>query len=144
VIPARAGRATGAAVAAVAVLGLGGCSNGHALSLVRKACTHVERSLAFYRASTTATSPAVQQSERAAALAELRQALPLASSAAGENAQWQAFSITLSESSRLPESDLVAALRQQCSDVSDGGRGPATPATTLPPPPTNPEPVGRS
>lgn len=143
-IPAGVARVSGAVVVtALAVLGLSGCSNSHALSLVRQACTHVERSLVLYQASATATSPAVQQSQSAAALAELRKALPLASSAAGENAQWQAFSITLSESSRVPESDLVAALRQQCDDVSTGGRGPATPATTLPPPPTNPEPVGR-
>lgn len=142
--PARVGPVSGAVVAGLAALGLSGCSNGHALSLVRQACTHVERSLALYQASATAASPAAQQSESAAALSELRRALPLASSAAGENAQWQAFSITLSESSRVPLSDLVPALRQQCSDVSNGGQGPATPATTLPPPPTNPEPVGRS
>ena len=143
-IPANAGRAAGVLVAGLWALGLSGCSNAHALSLVRQACTHVERSLALYQASTTAASPAVQQSESAEALAQLRQALPLAASAAGENAQWQAFSATLSESSRVPESYLVVALRQQCTDVSNGGQGPATPATTLPPPPTNPEPVGRS
>lgn len=142
--PAGAGRIFGFAVAGLAALGLSGCSNGHALALVRQACTHVERSLTLYQASTMAPSPSEQQADSAAALAELRQALPLASSAAGENAQWQAFSITLSESSRVPESDLVAALRQQCTDVSNGGQGPATPATTLPPPATNPEPIGRS
>lgn len=139
-----AGRVAGIAVASLAAIGLSGCANAHALALVRQACTHVERSLDLYQRSSRASSPAVQQAEAAAALQELRAALPLAASAAGENAQWQAFSTTLSESSRVPESDLVVALRQQCADVSSGGQGPSTPTTTLPPPPTNPEPVGRS
>jgi hypothetical protein len=144
VIPASATRLAGAALAGVAAVGLSGCSNAHALSLVRQACIHVERSLSLYEQSGRASSPRVQQADAAAALLQLQEALPLAASAAGENAQWQAFSTTLSESSRVPESDLVSALRQQCADVSTGGQGPSTPPTTLPPPPTNPEPIGRS
>jgi D-arabinose 1-dehydrogenase-like Zn-dependent alcohol dehydrogenase len=144
VITAPAGRVAGVAVAGLAALGLSGCSNAHALSLVREACTHVERSLSLYQQSGNAATPSAKQADATAALQQLREALPLAASAAGENAQWQAFSTTLAESSRVPESDLVIALRQQCADVAGGGRGPATPATTLPPPPTNPQPVGRS
>jgi hypothetical protein len=134
-----------AGVAALCVLGaagLGGCANGHALDLVRQACTHVHRSLALYDQSADAASPAAAQADRASALQELRTALPLAATAAGENAEWQAFMTTLSESSRVPESDLVTALGQQCADVSTG-QGPQAPTTTLPPVPTNPEPVGR-
>ena len=143
-IGAPAGRVAGVALAGLAAITLSGCSNAHALSLVRQACTHVERSLVLYQQSGRATSPSAQQADAAAALKQLQLALPLAASAAGENAQWQAFMTTLAESSRVPESDLVIALRQQCADVSSGGQGPATPPTTLPPPPTNPEPVGRS
>ena len=134
----------GVAIAGLAAVMLSGCSNAHALSLVRQACTHVEQSLHLYQQSSSDTSASGQQADAAAALKQLQLALPLAASAAGENAQWQAFMTTLAESSRVPESDLVIALRQQCADVSNGGQGPATPPTTFPPPLTKPEPVGRS
>lgn len=130
------------AVLVAAVLGLEGCANSHALGLVRQACTHVQRSLALYQESTAATSPVVAQADNTAALKQLRAALPLAATAAGENAQWDAFMTTISESSRVPESDLVRALQAQCTEVSSGGAPPTTP-TTLAPVPTNPEPVGR-
>lgn len=140
--PAR--RLAGAAVAcAVGAVALSGCAHGDALSLVRKACGHVDKSLALYRASTVATSPAAAQNDSAAALQQLRDALPLAATAAGEDATWEAFVTTLSESSRIPESDLVIALRQQCADVSSGGQGPVAPPTTAAPVPTKPEPVGQ-
>ena len=134
------------AVAVLAALGAGGlaaCSNSDALTLVRQACGHVQRSIALYRASQTATTPADQQAKANAAFSELRLALPLAATAAGESAQWQAFMITLTQSSRVPESVIVPALEQQCADVRSGGQpvGPPTSSgpTTLP---TNPAPVG--
>lgn len=130
------------AVAVLAAVGLGACANSDALGLVRKACTHVQRSLVLYQESTRAASPAAVQSDNAAALDQLRVALPLAATAAGENSQWDAFMTTLSESSRVPESDLVRALQAQCADVSSGGQEPTT-STTTAPVPTNPEPVGR-
>jgi hypothetical protein len=130
------------AISVLAAIGLQGCANSDALGLVRQACVHVQRSLVLYQQSTTAASPGVAQAEGTGALDQLRAALPLAATAAGENAQWDALETTLSESSRVPESDLVRALQAQCADVASGGQGPTT-STTSAPVPTNPEPVGR-
>ncbi len=127
-----------AAVCVAAALGLGGCANAHALALVRQACTHVDRSLDLYKKSTTDVSPATQQADSTSALIQLRDALPLAATAAGENAQWQAFMTTLSESSRVPEADLVIALTQQCASVAQGGQNNFSPAAAGAPVDTNP------
>lgn len=136
-----------AALAALGATGVAACGTSDALALARQACGHVQRSISLYQAAQSAGSPAAQQQKAAAALAELRQALPLAATAAGESAQWQALMTTLTESSRVPESDLVSALQQQCADASAGGQPVAPPpgtgstaSTTLP---TLPEPVGR-
>ncbi|HMK99070.1 MAG TPA: hypothetical protein VK428_02660 [Acidimicrobiales bacterium] len=99
----------------------------------------MDRSLSLYQASTTTSSSATAQADSAAALQQLRDALPLAATAAGEDAEWQAFMTTLSETSRVPESDLVTALSQQCSSVADGGIGPGSPPTSVAPVPTRPE-----
>lgn len=136
--------ATAAAVVALGTGGLAGCSNSDALALARQACGHVQRSLALYQAAQGSPNPPDQQAKTQAALGELRLALPLAATAAGESPQWQALMTTLTESSRVPESDLVIALQQQCADASGGGQPSAT--TTAPAPvttPTKPEPVGR-
>ena len=58
---------------------------------------------------------------KAEALDQVRLALPLAALAAGEDTSWQALEATLSESSRVPLSNLVTALSAQCS--SPGGDG---------------------
>jgi len=141
------GRSTWAiSFALAAVLGgsVAGCANFDATSLVRQACTHVDRSLTLYRSAGHATSAQAQATLVAAALAELRAALPLAATAAGQSAQWQALTTTLSESSRVPESDLVNALQQQCADVATGtGPAPPSPSNTSSEVPTLPEPVGR-
>lgn len=133
-----------AAVAALCATGTAACGTSDALALARQACGHVQRSISLYQASQSAGTPAARQQQAAAALAELRQALPLAATAAGESAQWQALMTTLTESSRVPESDLVSALQQQCADASAGGQPVVPPggsgATTVP---TLPEPVGR-
>ena len=140
----RAGGAGAAlTVAAVAALGLAGCANGDALSLARRACGHVQRSISLYRTAAADAPGPAQQAAASAALAELRLALPLAATAAGEAPQWQALMTTLSESSRVPESDLVSALQQQCADATTGTQ-PAPPpgvsaSTTTPTIPT----VGR-
>lgn len=107
----------------------GGCSNSAALALARQACGHVHRSLDLYQAAGAAPTQEGQQAGQAAALAQLRLALPLAASAAGQSAQWQALMTTLEESSRVPESLLVKALQQQCADAAAGGQ-PVTPPTT--------------
>ena len=112
---------------------LAGCSNQRGLDLARQACQHVDRSLTLYQESTTAASPSVGGAQRTRALTQLRAALPLAASAAGEANQWQGLMATLAESAHLPESDLVRALRQQCTTAEAGqipDQVPTTPAPT--------------
>ena len=128
------------AVAAAALLGAG-CVGQNALGLVHQACGHVQRSLQLLQASeASGLDPASVQQDRTAALVQLRDALPLAARAAGEDAEWQAFMTTLSESSRVPESDLVEALTQQCAGAGTApqpGTGPPTtpsPASSTPVP----------
>jgi hypothetical protein len=120
--------------AAVALgTGLAGCANDQALTLARKACSHVERSLAIYRNVEQTPGSARAASEQARAVAQLRSALPIAAIAAGEAPQWQALMTTLSESTRVPESALVDALEAQCAATSTNGFvPPASPVTTAP------------
>jgi hypothetical protein len=128
----------GAAVAVTVVLGAGltGCANGAALGLVRQACHHVNLSLALYRASEHTSDPARAAADRTRAEEELQTASPLAAEAAGQAPQWQALMGTLAENSRLPESELVDALQQQCAVVQAGASpGTTLPVTTLPAPP---------
>ena len=76
---------------------------------------------------------------------QLRDAPPPGRQAAGQAGQWQALMATLAESDRLPESDLVHALRAQCAavDSNAGGAptGDASPAPQ-PDPATRPAPIG--
>ncbi|HXQ59411.1 MAG TPA: hypothetical protein VN799_04910 [Acidimicrobiales bacterium] len=115
---------------------LSGCANSAALGLVQQACHHVELSLALYRSSLTQTDPERAAKERLQAQEQLEIASPLASIAAGQASQWQAFMATLAENSRLPEADLVHALQAQCGAVSAGGSSDTNaPNPTLPGPP---------
>ncbi len=98
---------------------LTGCSS-QASSLASQACAHVERGLAMERKASSATG-ARATLLKAEALDQVRAALPLAALAAGEDTSWQALEATLSESSRVPLSNLVTALSDQCS--SPGGDG---------------------
>ena len=61
------------------------------MDLARQACRHVGASLALYQSSLHASSPAVARAEQAQAVGQLRQALPIASTAAGEAGQFQAL-----------------------------------------------------
>ncbi|HEY5025441.1 MAG TPA: hypothetical protein VII76_10740 [Acidimicrobiales bacterium] len=139
----RAGRAA-VAVCTLAVVagGLGGCASHDGNDLARQACQHVEQSLTLYRASLHAPSPAQASTQQAQASSQLRDALPLAATAAGEAGQYQALMATLSESDHLPESLLVHALGAQCGAAdSDGGISP-TPPPTAQTPATRPPPTG--
>lgn len=121
-------RRAAAVLAAVAVgAGLSSCAGGNALALARKACGDVDRSLSAYRSSQQAPDSTQSEAEQALALSQLRAALQIAANAAGENSQWQALMTTLSESTRVPESDLVHALTAQCAVAEGGGQEP--PAT---------------
>jgi len=133
--------ACGAAVGLSLGLGVGlaGCADGAALGLVRQACHDVKLSLALYAASERETNAKVAAEDRTRAVSDLQTASPLAAEAAGEAPQWQALMATLAENSRLPESDLVPALQQQCVVAQTGGTTiPAVPDTTLPTPPGRP------
>ncbi|HLI74581.1 MAG TPA: hypothetical protein VKU86_11940 [Acidimicrobiales bacterium] len=114
---------------------LSGCANQRGLDLARQACVHVDRSLVLYRESTVDPTSAAGGTQRSQALAQLRAALPLAASAAGEANQWQGLMATLAESAHLPESDLVKALTQQCDTANSNGV--PGQGTTIPGPPTS-------
>lgn len=133
--PAQASSAK-AVLAAVVLTGgvLGGCSNPSRGQAVQ-ACRHVQRSLQLYAAAQDDPDPGAAAGQRASAVNQLRQALPLAALAATEDAQWNPLDYTLSESTRVPEANLVSALRQECSvafsspnqpppPVSGPGKGP--------------------
>jgi hypothetical protein len=118
---------------------LAGCASSAAHGLALQACRHVDRSLALYRVSLTDPNPALAARQRAQASAQLQDAQPLATVAAGQAPQWQALMATLAENARLPESDLVVALKAQCAAAENGGALiPNTPNTTLPPPSDGP------
>ncbi len=113
------GARAAALFSAAALLGaVPGCANHNSVALAREACRHVERSLAIYRSAQSAPSPAESARQSAKALQELRIALPIAASAAGQAEQWQGLMATLAESTRVPESELVSALQAQCATAS--------------------------
>jgi hypothetical protein len=113
--------AAGIVAAAALALSLAGCaSNAGGLSLARRACQHVDTSLSIYRTAEEDPASSAFAGEQARANEQLREALPIAASAAGESSQWQALMATLSESTRLPESDLEPALQAQCAATYGG------------------------
>jgi hypothetical protein len=120
------------AILALAI-GLAGCANHNALELARQACGHVDRSLAIYHDAEQSPGSSRAAAEQGQAIAQLRSALPIAAIAAGEAPQWQALMATLSESTRVPESDLVHALEAQCAATSTNGVVPP-PSTAATPP----------
>jgi len=139
----RAARTSVAACSvAVVACSLAGCANRDGTNLARQACGHVERSISLYQSSLHAASPAEATAEQSQAMAQLRDALPIAATAAGEAGQYQALMATLAESDDLPESLLVHALGEQCAAAdSTGGLIPTTPPTVQTPP-TRPPPTG--
>ncbi len=122
--------------------GLSGCAGHDGAALASQACGHVERSLTLYKASLHAASPAAATAQQAQAVTQLRDALPIASTAAGEAGQYQALMATLAESDHLPESLLVHALSAQCSPSQSGDDIPSTPPPTAETPATRPPPTG--
>lgn len=103
------------------VAGLSGCAQGDALSLAKKACVHVELSLSIYNSARRDPGSPRSAAMETEAVQQLRVALPIAASAAGDSSQWQALMTTLGESTRLPESYLVSALQSQCAAVDLNG-----------------------
>ncbi len=139
----RAGRASVAAcTAAVLACSLAGCASHDGTDLARQACVHVERSITLYRASLHASSAAVAKGEQSEAVAQLRDALPVAATAAGEAGQYQALMATLAESGQLPESLLVHSLGEQCAAADSNGGIVPSPPSTAETPSTHPPPTG--
>ncbi len=139
----RAARASVAVCTVVVVAGgLAGCANHDGTDLARQACRHVRSSLALYQSSLHAPSPAVATAQQSQAVAQLRDALPLAATAAGEAGQFQALMATLAESDDLPESLLVHALSAQCAAADSSGGLIPTPPPTAQTPSTRPPPTG--
>jgi len=93
-----------------------GCSSQDAKALAQQACTHVERGLAVEHEASTAGAAQASQLD-AEALDQIRDAVPLAAEAAGDDTTWQALEATLSESSRVPLRYLLPALTSQCEGV---------------------------
>lgn len=114
---ARARLASGLAAAGLAGALLTSCGGSGASALVNEACSHVTRSITLYEASTHDTGR-VAASERHQALVQLRDALRPAALA---GTQYQALKTTLSESSRVPEANLIGALRAQCAASGTSG-----------------------
>jgi len=139
----RAGRASVAAcTAAVVACSLAGCAGRDGTDLARQACQHVERSLTLYQASLRAADPAVAAAKQSQAVAQLRDALPMAATAAGEAGQYQALMATLAESDHLPESLLVHSLGAQCAAADSNGGIVPSPPPTAEAPSTRPPPIG--
>jgi len=132
------------AVCTVAVVagGLSGCASHDGTDLARQACRHVEASLTLYRASLHAPSPAVATAQQSQAANQLRDAMPIAATAAGEAGQYQALMATLAESDHLPESLLVHALSEQCAAAQSSDGVAPSPPPTAQTPATRPPPTG--
>lgn len=114
------GRITRAVPTSVAILScslaLNACGPS-ASSYAHKACQLVNKSIAIYTNAEHYDAPK-QAAAYDHALSLLRNALPDAALAAGTDNQWQALQATLSESDQVPESRLIASLKQQCSSNS--------------------------
>ena len=106
----------GTTLAGVALAGtlLGACGSAGGGGLAQEACAHVNRSIALYDKAAREQGAAAAAT-RKAALVELRRALRPAALAGSAGGQFQALQATLSESSRVPESQLVSALSAQCA-----------------------------
>jgi hypothetical protein len=123
----------GLAVAVALGVGLSACGNS-GTDLAKQACQHVNRSIAYLeqanRQTDSSTAAALQQK----AYEQLRQALPIASEAAFRDGQWQSLMTTVSESNRVPEKTLIAALTQQCQAADSSVFDQAPAPSSIPPP----------
>ncbi|MDA8197269.1 MAG: hypothetical protein M0019_08720 [Actinomycetota bacterium] len=98
------------AITALAIAFTASSCGASAASNGTKACGYVNRGLSIY---------AKNHANASQALNEIRQALPYAAIAAGTDGSWQPLEATLSETNRVPLSDLTSALSQECQ----GGGG---------------------
>ena len=106
-----------AGVVGVAVSGLflSACGGQSADSLGHQACVEVHHALSLYAQAGQTSDAALAQSDRSHSLTLLRNALRPAALAGSSDGDWQALMTTLSETNRVPESNLVTALTAQCA-----------------------------
>ncbi len=114
---AGAARRAGSALIGSAVLAiiLSGCSSTSSGALAHTACLDIQHSLHAYAAAAKATTAHARSVDNAKAIDDLRAAVQPAALAASNDGDWQALEATLSESSRVSESELVPALTAQCA-----------------------------
>jgi hypothetical protein len=119
------------AVSVGAIVLLGGCSNAGG-SLARQACVHVDASIHLYTEAEHAKTTAAARHKVNEAADQLGQAEQLAAQANSADPAFNPLMTTLQESGRVPEANLIPALRAQCSAAthptsqSPVGAGPTT------------------
>lgn len=91
-------------------------------------------SISLFTRAEHESDPSTATALRQKAYLQLRQALPIAAQAAYHDGQWQSLMTTVSESSRVPESTLVSALRDQCQQADSSTFGQPSPPSSIPPP----------
>lgn len=104
------GLAVGAVCAGAVLVACGNSGT----ALARQACGYVDQSVALLAQAGHAPAGGQAAADQQRAYADLRDALPIAASANSANGEWDALMTTISESARVPEQHLVAALRSQC------------------------------
>jgi hypothetical protein len=123
------------AVAAVLALGasLAACDS-QGIGLARQACGDVGRSITLlHEADRTHDSSNATELNHKAYMA-LMAALPIAASATYVDNQWQALMTTLSQSSEIPETQLVPALQAECRVANNSVFDQSPPPSSIPPP----------
>jgi len=99
--------------------------------LARAACVHVGTSLDLLTRADHASDPAEADKLRKQAYLALLPAIPIAAQAAYHDIAWESLSATLTEIDRVPEAELVPALRAQCRNADKS-------VFDQPPPPSAP------
>ncbi len=89
--------------------------------MAKQACTYVNQSIKDYELGTKDINSSAKQRLLKQAYIDLRDAVPLAANAAGNDTRWQALATTVSESARVPEKYLINALSAQCQSVNYEG-----------------------
>ncbi len=129
------------AVAVVIALGasLAACGN-QGIGLARQACGDVGRSITYLHQADRSQDASSAAQLQHKAYVELVAALPIAAEATYVDNQWQALMATLSQSSQVPEVQLVPALQAECRVANNSVFNQAPPPSSIPPPNSIPPP----
>jgi hypothetical protein len=125
------------AVAITVILGasLAACGN-QGIGLARQACTHVGRSITLLHQADRSPESSSAADLNHKAYIEMLAALPIAAEATYVDNQWQALMATLSQSSQVPEAQLVPALQAECRMANNSVFNQTPPPSSIPPPAT--------